>query len=146
MNNLPVKKMAVLHNNANRDFMHLIWKISHYELVTGMEKDIHVSHKGQGAATNSEKGQGITRTRASAAPCKNGLARTLMCRMQNFHNNRLVCVSDPSQKKNVLHMCWWSFNVCYIILCNVPVLVYLMTSYISTINKTKLLFNNKYCQ
>jgi hypothetical protein len=24
VNNLPVKKMAVLHNNANRDFMHLI--------------------------------------------------------------------------------------------------------------------------
>jgi hypothetical protein len=27
------------------------------------EKDIHVSHKGQGAATNREKGQGVTRTR-----------------------------------------------------------------------------------
>jgi hypothetical protein len=49
----------------------------YYELVTGMEKDIHVSHKGQGAATNGEKGQGVTRTRAGAAPCKNGLARTL---------------------------------------------------------------------
>ena len=49
----------------------------YYELVTGMEKDIHVSHKGQGAATNREKGQGVTRTRAGAAPCKNGLARTL---------------------------------------------------------------------
>ena len=45
-----------------------------------MEKDIHVSHrgKGQGAATNREKGQGVTRTRAGAAPCKNGLARTLV--------------------------------------------------------------------
>ena len=43
-----------------------------------MEKDIHVSHKGQGAATNREKGQGVTRTRAGAAPCKNGLARTLI--------------------------------------------------------------------
>jgi hypothetical protein len=42
-----------------------------------MEKDIHVSQKGQGAATNREKGQGVTRTRAGAAPCKNGLARTL---------------------------------------------------------------------
>ena len=42
-----------------------------------MEKDIHASHKGQGAATNREKGQGVTRTRAGAAPCKNGLARTL---------------------------------------------------------------------
>ena len=42
-----------------------------------MEKDIHVSHKGQGAATNREKGQGVTRTRAGTAPCKNGLARTL---------------------------------------------------------------------
>jgi hypothetical protein len=42
-----------------------------------MEKDIHVSHKGQGAATNREKWQGVTRTRAGAAPCKNGLARTL---------------------------------------------------------------------
>jgi hypothetical protein len=42
--------MVVLHNNANRDFMHLIWKMYYYELVTGMEKDIHVSHKGQGAA------------------------------------------------------------------------------------------------
>jgi hypothetical protein len=52
--------MAVLHNNANRYFMHLIWKIYHYELVTGIEKDIHVSHKGQGAATNREKGQGVT--------------------------------------------------------------------------------------
>jgi hypothetical protein len=69
--------MAFLHNNANRDFMHLIWKIYYYELVTGMEKDIHVSHKGKGAATNREKGQGVTRTRAGAAPCKNGLARTL---------------------------------------------------------------------
>jgi hypothetical protein len=28
------------------------------------EKDIHVSHKGQSAATNREKGQGVTRTRA----------------------------------------------------------------------------------
>ena len=43
-----------------------------------MEKDIHASHKGQGAATNREKGQGVTRTRAGAAPCKNGLARTLI--------------------------------------------------------------------
>ena len=42
-----------------------------------MEKDIHVSQKGQGTATNTEKGQGVTRTRAGAAPCKNGLARTL---------------------------------------------------------------------
>ena len=41
------------------------------------EKDIHVSHKGQGAATNKEKGQGVTRTRAGTAPCKNGLATTL---------------------------------------------------------------------
>jgi hypothetical protein len=41
------------------------------------EKDIHISHKGQDAATNREKGQGVTRTRAGAAPCKNGLARTL---------------------------------------------------------------------
>ena len=41
------------------------------------EKDIHVSHKGQGTATNREKGQGITQTRAGAAPCKIGLARTL---------------------------------------------------------------------
>jgi hypothetical protein len=38
-----------------------------------MEKDIHISHKGQGTATNREKGQGITRTRAGAAPCKYGL-------------------------------------------------------------------------
>jgi hypothetical protein len=37
--------------------MHLIWKINFCELVTGMEKDIHVSHKGQGTATNREKGQ-----------------------------------------------------------------------------------------
>ena len=42
------------------------------------EKDIHVSYKGQGAATNREKGQGVTRTRVGAAPCKNGLARTLL--------------------------------------------------------------------
>jgi hypothetical protein len=42
-----------------------------------MENDIHVSHKGQGAATNREKEQGVTQTRADAAPCKNGLARTL---------------------------------------------------------------------
>ena len=59
--------MAVLHNNANHDLMHLIWKIYYYELVTCMEKDIHVSHKGQG----------VTRTRVGTAPCKNGLARTL---------------------------------------------------------------------
>jgi hypothetical protein len=58
--------------------MHLIWKIYYYELVTGMEKNIHVSHKGQGPATNREKGQGITKTTAGAAPCKNGLARTLI--------------------------------------------------------------------
>ena len=69
--------MAVLHNNANRDFLHLIWKIYYYELVTGMEKDMQVSHKVQGTATNREKGQGITRTRVGASPCKNGLARTL---------------------------------------------------------------------
>jgi hypothetical protein len=70
--------MAVLNSNANRDFMHLISKIYYYELVTGMEKNIHVSHKGQGAATDREKGQGVTRTRAGTAPCKNGLARTLL--------------------------------------------------------------------
>jgi hypothetical protein len=50
----------------------------YYELVTGIEKDIHVSHKGQGTATNREKGQAVTRTRAGAAPCKSGLARTLL--------------------------------------------------------------------
>jgi hypothetical protein len=72
VNNLPVKKMAVLHNNANRDYMHLIWKIYYYELVTGMEKDIHVSHKGQGTATNREKGQGITQTRRALRPVKTG--------------------------------------------------------------------------
>ena len=35
------------------------------------EEDIHVSHKGQGAVTitNREKGQGVTWTRAGAAPC-----------------------------------------------------------------------------
>ena len=38
---------------------------------------MHVSHKGQGAATNREKVQGVTLTRAGAAPCKNGLVRTL---------------------------------------------------------------------
>jgi hypothetical protein len=43
-----------------------------------MEKDIHVSHKGQGAATNREKGQGVTRTRAALRLVKNGLARTLL--------------------------------------------------------------------
>jgi hypothetical protein len=37
MNNLPVKKMAVLHNNANREWLYLIWKIYYYELVTGMD-------------------------------------------------------------------------------------------------------------
>ena len=41
------------------------------------EKDIHVRHKGQSAATNREKGQGVTWTRAGAVPCKNGLVRTL---------------------------------------------------------------------
>jgi hypothetical protein len=70
--------MAVLNNNANRDFMHLIWTIYYYELVTGMEKNIHVSHKGQGAATNREKRQGVSRTRAGAAPCKDELSRTLL--------------------------------------------------------------------
>jgi hypothetical protein len=35
------------------------------------EKNIHVSYKEQGAATNREKGQGVTRTKAGAAPCKN---------------------------------------------------------------------------
>jgi hypothetical protein len=42
-----------------------------------MEKDIHVGLKGQGAATNREKGQGVTRTRAGTAPCRNRIARTL---------------------------------------------------------------------
>ena len=35
-----------------------------------MEKDTHVSQKGQGAAKNREKGQGVTRTRAGSVPCK----------------------------------------------------------------------------
>jgi hypothetical protein len=48
-----------------------------------MEKDIHASHKGQGAATNREKGQGVTRT--SAAPGKNGIARTL-CLVATLRN------------------------------------------------------------
>jgi hypothetical protein len=30
-----------------------------YNIVTGMEKDIHVSHKVQGAATNREKGRAL---------------------------------------------------------------------------------------
>jgi hypothetical protein len=46
-------------------------------LVCVYEKDIHVSHKGQGAATDREKGQGVTRIWEGAVPCKNGLARTL---------------------------------------------------------------------
>jgi hypothetical protein len=37
-----------------------------------MEKDIHISHKGQGAATNREKGQGVSRTRAALRPVKTG--------------------------------------------------------------------------
>ena len=32
------------------------------------EEDIQVSHKGQGAVTNREKGQGVTWTRAGVAP------------------------------------------------------------------------------
>jgi hypothetical protein len=36
------------------------------------------------AATNREKGQGVTRTRAGAAPCKNGLARTLGLKLSLF--------------------------------------------------------------
>jgi hypothetical protein len=39
--------------------MHRYEKIYYYELVTGMEKDIHASHKGQGAATNREKGRAL---------------------------------------------------------------------------------------
>jgi hypothetical protein len=57
-----------------------------------MEKDIHASHKGQGAATNREKGQGIARTRAGAAPCKNGLARTLTVKAWQRVRENLVCV------------------------------------------------------
>ena len=37
------------------------------------EKDIHVSHKGQGVATNREKGQGVTRTRACKTKCLKAL-------------------------------------------------------------------------
>ena len=37
-----------------------------------MEKDIHVSHKEQGTATNREKGQGITQTRRALRPVKTG--------------------------------------------------------------------------
>ena len=59
-----------------------------------MEKDIHVSHKGQGAATNREKGQGVTRTRAGAAPCKNGLARTL----ENILNMRARILCNRNEK------------------------------------------------
>jgi hypothetical protein len=63
---------------VNIGFMLFNDTFNNNELVTGIEKDIHVSHKGQGAATNREKGQGVTRTRAGAAPCKSGLARTLL--------------------------------------------------------------------
>ena len=56
-----------------------------------MEKDIHVSHKGQGAATNREKGQGVTRTRTGAAPCKNGLARTLYNHTGYMNNIGSIC-------------------------------------------------------
>ena len=44
-----------------------------------MEKNIHASHKGQGTATNREKRQGVTRTRAGAAPCKNSLTCRTQC-------------------------------------------------------------------
>ena len=55
-----------------------------------MEKDIHVSHKGQGTATNREKGQGVNRTRAGAEPCKNGLARTLLYLDIQYTYNKLL--------------------------------------------------------
>ena len=62
-----------------------------------MEKDIRVSQKGQGTATNREKGQGVTRTRAGAAPCKNRLARTLITETMLFNVililPKLICTS-----------------------------------------------------
>ena len=83
--------------------MHLIWNIYYYELVTGMEKDIHVSHKGQG----------VTRTKAGAVTCENGLARTLTYdigfnkgRVQNWKeailcvrpvNKRAICMNKDRQ-------------------------------------------------
>jgi hypothetical protein len=95
--------------------MHLIWKIYYHELVTGMEKDIHVSHKGQGTATNREKGQGITRTRAGAAPCKNGNKRVYACKW-TWETIKLL-LRDTNWSKGThfyccppLHSHRWVFN------------------------------------
>jgi hypothetical protein len=43
-----------------------------------MEKDIHVVTKGRALLQIEKKRQGVTRTRAGAASCKKGLARTLL--------------------------------------------------------------------
>jgi hypothetical protein len=61
-----------------------------------MEKDIHISHKGQGTATNRERGQGVTRTRAGAAPSNNRLARTLFpCTIDRcLEQKTLYCMSN----------------------------------------------------
>ena len=69
--------MTVLHNNANRDFMHLIWKIYYYKLVTGMEKDTHVSQKGRALLKIEKKGRASLGQGLALCPVKNGLARTL---------------------------------------------------------------------
>jgi hypothetical protein len=68
-----------------------------------MKKDIHVSHKGQGAATNREKGQSVTRTRAGAAPCKNGLERKLLYSMPNSSNliSNIVAPLSCDMKKSI---------------------------------------------
>ena len=70
-----------------------------------MEKDINVSHKGQGAATNREKGQGVTRTRAGAATCKNGLARTLVkvkvfIQVKDWHNLHIYIGKSLTQVRS----------------------------------------------
>jgi hypothetical protein len=82
------------------------------------EKDIHISHKGQGAATNREKGQGVTRTRAGAAPCKNGLARTQVTFLSVDHvsNNSVSCLhcSAPYQFEYVKAKFRTLTNITYI--------------------------------
>jgi hypothetical protein len=64
--------MAVLHNNANRDFMHLKWKIYYYELVTGMEKDIHVVTKGRALLQIEKKGRASLGQGRVLRPVKRG--------------------------------------------------------------------------
>jgi hypothetical protein len=76
--------------------------IYYYELVTGMEKDIHASHKGQGAATNREKKDRVSLGQGRA--------------LQQLFN---LCSNSPCCLRDDLLLLFWFIWVYFLFILNI---------------------------